>query len=948
MRALNSVIILFAALIITIAFVFEYFTSASDEAGKLNEATLLALELKQQDTLLNENALMVAGFKLVHFDTVAQNSRALFETAQRLQDSISSLREAEQFNLQNQISALTGTIEYRIDQMERLKSRAALARNSSNFLLTTLRSDARAFGESGSFLALKALNEIQGFKIFPTQERRENTFKAIEAFKANGAESGESDAFKNIVRHMQVSFDATVGFSVLLNDMFSQASQQQISLLINDLGNIDARRQQQSTFLVSVLMGLAALICITLIYSLMRWNQARIRALKASRLVEDALESLSEGFAFFDAQNKLVFWNSTFRAMYQSFGDRLKIGIDLDKFREIKKDVGFAHQIIERDDGTRLEKTRDGRWLLCSNKTIKSGGRALVRVDLTDQKKAEEKLYLAGEVFRSASEAMMVTDKNDKIIMVNGAFSRITGFSEQEVLGRTPQILNSGLHNQEFFKDMFESLKENGTWSGEIWNRRKSGESFAEWLSITTIYDETTGEPLQRICLFTDITQLKKSEERLHYQANYDSLTNLPNRNMFSDGLVQSLKNAREKNKRLALLSIDLDNFGQVNETLGHYIGDKLLRKVAERLENFFASTDIIARFSGDQFLILCHDTGRNLFIEKKLDELLNAFSQPFDLSGNTVYSTISVGVTLFPDDAGSVDELLQNADAATFKAKQIGKNTYCFFQPEMNVRAQERQEIETAMHAALAQNHFVVHYQPIVDPHTQTVVSTEALVRWQDPKNGLIPPGKFIPVAEDSGLIVPLGEWILKQACRDAANWYKERDYNLGVSVNLSSRQFQRSDIFKLVRETLIETGLPAQKLTLEITESLLVDDQEYVLGVLRKIRDLGVLLSIDDFGTGYSSLSYLKQFPITTLKIDRSFINGVLSNAEDAALTEAILSMAQSLKLKVVAEGVESEGQVVFLRERECDLIQGFHYSKPLALEDLMKRFENGELDI
>ncbi|WP_419799990.1 putative bifunctional diguanylate cyclase/phosphodiesterase [Terasakiella sp.] len=615
------------------------------------------------------------------------------------------------------------------------------------------------------------------------------------------------------------------------------------------------------------------------------------------------------------------------------------------EFEDTQKEVGFLLQSELQKDGSTLDLTCDGNWMLSANTHMHQGGYAVVRVDLTEQKRTQDQLQLAATVFQTASEAMMVTDKDDIIQMVNPAFSKITGYSEREVLGHSPTLLSSGHHNAAYYKKMYLDLQNTGTWQGEIWNRRKSGEIYPEWLSISTIYDDD-GEVLQRVSLFTDITSRKKSEERIHYQANYDSLTDLPNRNLFKERLNHAINMARRSKDRVALLFLDLDNFKHINDTLGHLLGDELLRQVAERLRSLFRESDTIARLSGDEFVIIINEANYDPDLQHLLTRLLECLSLPYALDGNTAYTSVSVGATFFPDDAQSGDNLLKNADAAMFKAKEMGRNTYSFFTPEMNNRAQERHTLEVALHKALDKKHFLLHYQPIVDPHTQTVVSTEALVRWNDPEKGLISPDKFIPVAEDTGLIVPMGEWILRQACTDAAHWQKEEGFNIGVSVNLSSRQFMRSDIYGLVKDVLKESQLPASKLTLEITESLLVEDENEILKTLRKLRDLGVLLSIDDFGTGYSSLSYLKRFPITTLKIDRSFICDILSDSEDSALTQAILSMAKSMNLKVVAEGVENAGQAEYLKERQCDLIQGFYYSKPLALEDLLHLFKQKKL--
>jgi len=943
MRPFQLVTMLFLTLVITVAIIFQFFKSEADEINKLAETMHGTLHIKQVDIKLNETALKAASFKMVHFDSIVETVNELTSQLKSTTHNIIAIEEQTTPPLASQIGHLNSSIAKRIIQIERLKSKVALARNSSNFLLSSLRDHTQKNGLSASALALRALSEILGYQIFPTAERYQTTQGILTLLKQ---QTDNSDAnMQKILRHMEMSFQATQDISGILKQLFIPNSQNNVDLLLHTLQSIQNKRQNQANGFRYILLSVCIGILFALAYSVVRWNQARTKSLQTSQLFKDAVESMSEGFAFFGPNAKLVFSNSTFKDIYATLGNKIKKGTLLKDFEAAIKDEKLLIQSNPNNDGSTLDQHKDGRWILSSNTSMEHGGSALVRIDLTDQKYAQEQLGLAATVFQSAGEAMMVTDAKDRIQMVNPAFTTITGYEEAEVLGKTPEILNSGRHDTAFFKSMFENLNQAGVWQGEIWNRRKNGEIFPEWLSITSIHDHD-GTVKQRVALFTDITSRKKSEERIHYQANYDSLTDLPNRNLFHDRLNQSINQARRGQKRIALLFLDVDNFKHINDTLGHIIGDELLRQVATRLRTLFRSSDTIARLSGDEFTIILNEATHNADVEQLLERLLERLSEPYYLNDNTTYTSVSVGVTFFPDDGKTVETLLQNADAAMFKAKEMGRNTYCFFTAEMNTRAQERHALEIALHGALENNHFVLHYQPIVDPVSQTVVSTEALVRWQDPIRGLIPPGKFIPVAEDTGLIVEMGKWILFQACRDAAYWNNEKGLNVGVSVNLSSRQFNRSNILQLVKDALEETGLAAQKLTLEITESVLVDDDSDVLQTLRSVRDLGVLLSIDDFGTGYSSLSYLKRFPITTLKVDQSFINGVLTNSEDAALTQAILSMAQSLNLKVIAEGVESSGQVAFLLERQCNLIQGYHYSRPIPVEELLLAFDTKKL--
>jgi len=938
MKRSNTIGLLFIVLGIVIGTIFQFFKSDADEIAHLSQTMQQALQVKQLDTQLNEHALKAASFRLVHFDHIVRTVRQLSEVRQSLQQSVKRLPS----QLTQRFSKLEAVIDQRIDQLERLKAKVALARNSSNFLLKYLSMNIDKQSGEIALKSLQAMTELQAFQLFPNRQRLKATQDILNELKET---LDREHAFQIVAHHLQRSFELTQDISALLNNVLANESHQAINEFVSHLYRVQTQRQNLSNGYRYILFGVAVLIFIALAYMIFRWTKERQRAQEAAQLFEDAVDSMSEGFAFFGPDQKLVFWNSTFARLHEALENRLYKGMSWQEFEDTQKEVGFLLQSELQKDGSTLDLTCDGDWMLSANTHMHQGGYAVVRVDLTEQKRAQDQLQLAATVFQTASEAMMVTDKDDIIQMVNPAFSKITGYPEREVLGHSPTLLSSGHHNTAYYEKMYLDLQNTGTWQGEIWNRRKSGEIYPEWLSISTIYDDD-GEVLQRVSLFTDITSRKKSEERIHYQANYDSLTDLPNRNLFNERLNHAINMARRSKDRVALLFLDLDNFKHINDTLGHLLGDELLRQVAERLRSLFRESDTIARLSGDEFVIIINEANYDPDLQHLLTRLLECISLPYILDGNTAYTSASVGATFFPDDAQSSENLLKNADAAMFKAKEMGRNTYSFFTPEMNSRAQERHALEVALHKALDKKHFLLHYQPIVDPHTQTVVSTEALVRWNDPEKGLISPDKFIPAAEDTGLIVPMGEWILRQACADAAHWQQKEGLNVGVSVNLSSRQFMRSDIYTLVKDVLNESGLPASKLTLEITESLLVEDENEILKTLRKLRDLGVLLSIDDFGTGYSSLSYLKRFPITTLKIDRSFICDILSDSEDAALTQAILSMAKSMNLKVVAEGVENAGQAEYLKERHCDLIQGFYYSKPLALEDLLLSFKQKKL--
>ncbi len=557
--------------------------------------------------------------------------------------------------------------------------------------------------------------------------------------------------------------------------------------------------------------------------------------------------------------------------------------------------------------------------------------------DITSRKLAENELRLSAAVFDTAKEALMITNPQNHILKVNRAFCDITGFTESEILGESGLILDSDRKDETTYNELTSTLKEQGHWEGEILKRKKNGQVFPVWISITTVYD-STGNTEYYAALFADITQRKSDEEKIRHQANYDSLTGLPNRTLFIDRFHSAIERANREQSRIALMFIDLDQFKHVNDTLGHPAGDQLLQLASHRLSETVRSSDTVARLGGDEFTVLMPDLRELHHVNNAVRNILLIIAEPYHINNNKVFVSASIGVTIFPDDATTVDALLRNADSAMYRAKEQGRNNAQYFTLELNLRAKRRLLLETALRHAIENNELEVYYQPILDALTGKIVSSEALLRWHSQEHGVISPLEFIPLAEDSGLIVLIGKWVLETACHTAVNWTKKNKRPLRIAVNLSIRQFQRDDVPLLIKSVLSKTGLPPDQLTVEITENLLLRDDKKTLDTLHDIREMGVAIAIDDFGTGYSSLSYLKRFPVTTIKIDRSFIDGLPTDSEDVALVEAILSLSKSLDLKVIAEGVENEQQYQFLRERDCAMVQGFYFSRPVPEQEFL----------
>jgi len=548
-----------------------------------------------------------------------------------------------------------------------------------------------------------------------------------------------------------------------------------------------------------------------------------------------------------------------------------------------------------------------------------------------------EALSQAATVFASTRDGVVITDLTPRIVAINRAYADITGYSEADVLGNNPAMLQSGRHDQAFYQSLWQSLLETGHWQGEIWNRRKNGEIYPQWQSISVVQDEW-GEPRNYVGVFTDMSQIKASEARLEHLAHFDPLTNLPNRLLVQSRLQNAIERAERHGFRVAALYLDLDHFKNINDSLGHPVGDELLVQLACRLGERLRDEDTLARLGGDEFLLLLEFVSQPEHAAAVAQSLIDLLRQPFQLeSGNKVFIGLSIGISLYPDDASNVTELVQHADAAMYLAKQQGRNTYRFHTHALTQAASERLALETRLRQALDRHEFLLHYQPLIDAASGRALGVEALLRWQPTDEELISPARFIAIAEETGLIVPLGAWVLDQACAQAQAW---RQAGLGletISVNLSARQFLAADLVEQVRDSLDASGLPAHCLELELTESMLMDQAERSIATLTALKGLGVRLAIDDFGTGYSSLAYLKRFPIDKLKIDQSFVRGLAASADDREIAATIIAMARNLRLSVLAEGVETVEQRDILASLGCETYQGYFYSRPLPADEL-----------
>ncbi|WP_407899386.1 putative bifunctional diguanylate cyclase/phosphodiesterase [Ferrigenium sp. UT5] len=559
--------------------------------------------------------------------------------------------------------------------------------------------------------------------------------------------------------------------------------------------------------------------------------------------------------------------------------------------------------------------------------------------DITARKKDELGLRQAAAVFESTREGLMVTDPAKRIVRVNPAFTEITGYSAAEVLGEKPELLCSGRHDPEFYAAMWASINLTGHWQGEIWNRRKNGEIYPELMSIDVIKDKS-GTVCNYVSVFTDISKLKSTQAELDFLAHHDPLTGLPNRPLLLSRLQHSMEIAQRNKQNLALLMIDLDRFKDVNDSFGHLAGDELLRTVTVRLLSQSREIDMVCRFGGDEFAVLLEQVADAADAARVASDIIQDLSEPCRLAnGVEVRIGASIGISLFPGYGTTPEQMLQQADSALYQAKTEGRGRFEYFTESLTSAARERIDLEVRLRRAVSQGELRVYYQPQVDIGSGRIVGAEALVRWQDPAEGLIPPARFIHVAESCGLIGAIDDWVLRETCRQGQCWREAGLPPLTLAVNLSAYQFLQGDIGDTVARVLSETGFAASQLELELTESALMQREVESIGILNRLKTLGVQLAIDDFGTGYSSLAYLKMFPLDILKIDKRFIDDVPLHRDDMEIVAAIVAMGHSLRLKVLAEGVENRSQLDFLRDQGCDLFQGYLTSQPVPAAEFEK---------
>jgi diguanylate cyclase (GGDEF)-like protein/PAS domain S-box-containing protein len=661
------------------------------------------------------------------------------------------------------------------------------------------------------------------------------------------------------------------------------------------------------------------------------------------RLLE-IMDSATDLIALADTEGSLIYMNGAGRRMLGFDSDESIAGV---KLRDMyAPDVGnhVMENLLPKADKhgnadfeTRL-RSRSG-WIIPASQVIVAHrdehGRvthySTIARDIREYKRLLEHYMLSDKVFTFTSEAIMISDARNRIISVNEAFTKLTGYTLAEVKGKDPALLASGKHDAAFYAAMWEAIDSNGHWEGEVWDRRKDGTFYPKWLNINAVKEIGRNRVSHYVGIFTDITQIKQQEDHILHLAFHDVLTGLPNRTLFQDRLLQAIAESKREDLPVAVMLLNLDNFKYVNDTLGHPIGDLLIKEVAGRLTSCVRESDTVARLGGDEFIIIINSVSDLRDLVAVAEKILSEMAKPMHMDGHRLRVTSSIGISLYPDDANNTEDLVRNADSAMYQAKNLGRDNFQFFTRQMNEAVNERVMIEEHLRRGLEHNEFELFYQAKIDTRLHKLVGCEALLRWRHPEWGVVMPTRFIPVAEDSGFILPLGEWVIAEACRQLRLWL-DAGLELQVAINLSERQLRDMNLIGKIGNVLKVTGNKPGLIELEITESTLIEGASHASKTLHDLHAMGVPLAVDDFGTGYSSLAYLKTFDIDTLKIDKSFMDGISTNPDDAAIVRAVLSLAHQLGMKVVAEGVETIEQLRFLENLHCDMIQGYYFSKPL----------------
>ncbi|MCB1875384.1 MAG: EAL domain-containing protein [Chromatiales bacterium] len=1020
-------------------------------------------KLVQTDQSLDNMTLRLVNLQLPNLDGITELSRQFRLASQRLRQDM-GLREAD---LLEAVNNYLQRVDLKLEILERIKFQAAILRNSLSYLPKAVESVQPEVDAQQQALMQAILVSVQQHNLLPSPRHRLELHQLLQD-PALTALKHQEGGVNHILFHVHTNLAVRDRLDRLLAEYFEAAPAHELRTLHIAHAHYFERLADRTRLQNMELVGLVIALFIGLLLTLLHLRRANQLARSTFEKLRDAVESTTEGFALFDANNHLVLNNRRFGEHYPWLRDHLKPGVSWQTLEQLDsanaaESQGYLSRLSAHagDDRQITCRLPDERWLQISQNRTQDGGRALIQVDIstakhtedqlrrlsraveqspvgvtitdrrgqilyvnphfeeitgflaeevmgrdprfltpgeasqklnreiwrtirsgkqwrgemrncrkdestfwasvsispvrdrsgnvrefvavtediTVRKETEEQLSLSAAVLAATTEAIAVTDEDNRIVMVNPAFTRITGYEANDVLGSNPSMLSSGRQTPAFYREMWQDLYASGHWENEIWNRRKDGEIYPEWLSLTLVRDKQ-GQPVNHIAVFSDISHRKEAEEKIRWQAQYDALTGLPNRYLFRDRLSRAVASAERSGLPFALLHIDLDRFKLVNDSFGHQLGDDLLAQAADRINRLLRATDTVARLGADEFAIILTDVESEKTAATVSDHLIRELSRAFSLETQQAFIGASIGISLYPADSDDPATLIRFADLALHRAKAAGRGVYCFYHPETDGYVGRRMQLEIELRSALDGNQFHLQFQPIVNAETGYMHGAECLLRWNHPKMGPISPATFIPLAEEGGLMPSIGLWVLQNACAQLARWREMALPPFYVSVNVSARQLNDPKMApKHIERIMRAYGIPAKLLVLEITESVLIGNSDRIRQWIDGVRRLGIRISLDDFGTGYSSLAYLKRFPVSTLKIDRSFVKDLPDDPNDASLTEAILAIARSLKLNVIAEGVETPEQVEFLRRRGCPCLQGFHFSRPLDPDQLAR---------
>lgn len=671
---------------------------------------------------------------------------------------------------------------------------------------------------------------------------------------------------------------------------------------------------------------------------------------RQQRSYQNIFDNCPDGIVVRDCDGNVLMANEPLLQMLDYSAEDLqdsstKLMCDKDECRNFDSVLTDKNKVFECE-----QRTRTGTKVpveVHSTCITFAGEKAILSAvrDITKRREKEWHLRQLSLVVENITEGMLVTDMDGTILAVNRAFSQISGYTEAEVLGKNPRLLQSGLHDADFYRGMWDELLEHGVWQGEIWNRSKIGKIYPEWLTIRRLEDEQ-GHSRRYVAIFTDLSTQKAQEEKLVEMAHTDLLTGLPNHMLFRDRLQQAILHVdnerEEKHSLMAVMTMGLDNFKKVNDSLGHGAGDRVVVETSKRLLACVQESDTLSRLRGDEFALLLPDIRDKHALRQVAAQLLSAVREPLHVAGVDLFMTASIGIALYPQDADDHAMLMQHADTAMHQAKERGRDRYCFFSSEFSAESAEDLKLEAQLHHALAKNELLLHYQPQVDIATGAIIGAEALLRWNSAELGWIPPDRMIPVAEESGLIVPIGTWVMQQAAGFLQRYYAGHKCWLYIAVNVSAAQFMEDDFVTVVKDIVETYAIPPSSLELELTESMMLQDVEQAIARMQELRSIGVGLALDDFGTGYTSLAYLKRFPVDKIKLDRAFVTDVHKNRNDAALAQSLVTFTRVMGFQLVAEGIEHRVQAGYLQQMGYKYAQGYLYSKPVSEKEFLALLE------